>query len=104
MLMWRCSGNWKWDARGEDYVFIHRSRRREVASFHPTIFKFRLNGFERVRKGEYVSREPQRAISAETIPIAEATKRWNVQACYVDDLDGLMESLNQEGVYFEEQT
>lgn len=86
------------------YIFIHHSRREEVESFHPTVFKFREDGFVRVRKGEYISREPQQAVSAETISIAEAINRWNVEACYVDDLDGVIERLNQEGVYFDVQT
>ena len=86
------------------YIFIHQARRQEVESFHPTIFKFSLDGFARVRKGEYISREPQQAISSETIAIAEAVKRWNVQTCYVDDLDDLIERLTREGVYFDEQT
>ena len=86
------------------YIFVHHSRRQEVESFHPTIFKFHLDGFVRVRKGEYVSRNAQKAISAETISIAEAMKRWNVQACYVNSLDGLIERLTQEGTYFDEQT
>jgi len=85
------------------YIFIHHSRREEVESFYPTIFKFRMDGFVRVQQGEYVSREPQQAISAETISIKEATKRWNIEACYVDDLDVLIERLNQEGIYFDEQ-
>ena len=45
-----------------------------------------------------------RVRSAETISIAEAMKRWNVQACYVNSLDGLIERLTQEGIYFDEQT
>lgn len=86
------------------YIFIHHSRREEVESFRPTVFKFRVDGFVRVRNGEYISREPQQAISVETISIAEAIKRWNIEACYVDDLDGLIRRLNQEGIYFDEQT
>ncbi len=86
------------------YIFIHHSCRQELESFHPTIFKFSLHGFVHVRKGEYISREPQRALSAETISITEAIKRWNVQACYVDDLDRLVERLTKESIYFDEQT
>lgn len=86
------------------YIFVHHSRREEVESFRPTIFKFRVDGFVRVRNGEYISRQPQQAISAETISIAEAIERWNVEPCYVADLDGLIECLNREGIRFDEQT
>jgi hypothetical protein len=72
------------------YIFIHESRREEVESFCPTIFTFRTSGFVRVRKGEYVSREPQRAISDETIPMSVALERWNVEACFVESLDALI--------------
>jgi len=86
------------------YVFVHSSRRGDVEAFHPTIFKFLADGFVRVRKGEYISRVPQRAISVETISMAEALDRWNVEACYVDDLDALTARLGQRGIYFDEQT
>ena len=58
------------------YIFMHQSRREEVESFQPTIFKFNLDGFMLVRKGEYIEREPQQAISSETISIANAVERW----------------------------
>ena len=67
-------------------------------------FKFVSDSFTRVRKGEYVSWEPQRAISSETIPIAEAVKKWNIQTCYVPDLDALIASITREDIYFDEQT
>ena len=86
------------------YIFVHQSCRQEVESFHPTVFKFRSSGFVRVRRGEYVSRRPQRAISAETIPMSKAIEAWNIQACYVDDLDIVVERLRRESIYFDEQT
>lgn len=86
------------------YIFVARSRRVEVESFYPTIFTFEACGFTRVRKGEFVSREPQKAISSETIPLPEALVRWNVEACYVEDLDDLIETLAGAGIYFDEQT
>jgi hypothetical protein len=86
------------------HVFVHHSRRQEVESFCPTIFKFHADGFVRVRKGEYISRRPQQAISAETMSMGEALNRWNVEACYVDDLEALIQRLNQAGIYFDEQT
>lgn len=36
--------------------------------------------------------------------MAEALNRWNVEACYVDDLDALIERLDQDGIHFDEQT
>jgi hypothetical protein len=86
------------------WIFVHRSRRDEVEAFHPTVFKFRADGFVWVRNGEYVSRRPQRAIAAETIGMPEALRRWNVEACYVDDLDSLIVRLKQEGIYCDVQT
>ncbi len=87
-----------------NYIFIHHSRRAEVESFRPTVFKFNMDGFVRVRKGEFISRTPQQAISAETISIVEAVDRWNIQACYVDDLDDLTARFTREGICFDEQT
>ena len=63
-----------------------------------------MNGFVHIRKGEYVSWDPQSAISSETIPIDEAVMRWNVRTCYVDDVDNLIARLKQVGIYFDEQT
>jgi hypothetical protein len=83
---------------------VHHSSREDVEAFHPTIFKFRADGFVRVRNGEYISWQPQHAVSAETLSMAEALARWNVEACYVDDLDTLIERLKQRGIYFDEQT
>ena len=67
-------------------------------------YKFNMNGFVHIRKGEYVSWDPQSAISSETIPIDEAVMRWNVRTCYVDDVDNLIARLKQVGIYFDEQT
>ena len=86
------------------YLFLEKSYEEEVDSFHPTIFKFNSHGFQHVRKGEYVSWRPQRAISYETIKIIDAVKRWDVQACYVDDLNTLIGWLVGEDIYFDEQT
>jgi len=85
------------------YVFVEESRRAEVEGFKPTIFSFSASGFIRVRRGEYVSRQVQEALGAETIPISEALARWNVAACYVEGLDAVISKLTSAGVYFEEQ-
>jgi hypothetical protein len=86
------------------YIFCPASRRSEVEIFKPTIYKFDRRGFTKVRNGEYVSWVPQKAISHETLTMSEAIKRWNIQACYVGDLDGLITTLAQAGIYFDEQT
>jgi hypothetical protein len=36
--------------------------------------------------------------------MAHALSRWNVDVCYVDDLDALAGRLNRSGIYFDEQT
>ena len=86
------------------YIFCNAKSRDKVESFNPTVFKFDPVGFTRVRKGEYVSWLPQRAISFETLSIAEAIVKWNVQTCYVPDLDALIEKVTRKGIYFDEQT
>src|SRR5471030_1588124 len=86
------------------HIFAPRSRKREVESFRPTIFKFESHGFTRVRKGEFVSWHPKIAISSETIPMNKALKRWNIEACYVEELDNVVQTLSSAGIYFDEQT
>jgi hypothetical protein len=86
------------------HIFIQEFCRQEVESFHPTIFRFSADGFVRVRRGEHVSRKPQRAISVETVPMGEAINRWNIEVCYVNDLDVLIDRLCQARIYYDEQT
>jgi hypothetical protein len=86
------------------YIFVAQSRRQQVESFRPTIFTFAASGFTRVRKGEYVSWEPRRAISSETVSLPDAIVRWNIEACYVADLDELKALLSRDAIYFDEQT
>lgn len=86
------------------WIFVSQLRREDVEAFSPTIFTFRADGFVRVRNGEYVSREPQRALSSETIGMPEALDRWNVEACYSDDLDALISRLKDAGTYCDIQT
>ncbi len=86
------------------YIFCATSGKNEVELFRPTIFKFSSDGFTRVRKGEYVSWVPQKAIGSETMSIAEAVNKWNIQVCYVADLNALIAILTRETIYFDEQT
>src|SRR5687767_8228915 len=86
------------------YIFSPKSRQGEIEEFAPTIFTFSAHGFKKVRKGEYVSWEPQQAISFETIAISQAIVRWNIQVIYTGDLDQLITRLTQSKIYFDEQT
>ena len=43
------------------------------------------------------------AVSSETVPLPEALKRWNIEACYVDNLDQVIKTLSGAKVYFDEQ-
>jgi hypothetical protein len=86
------------------YIFCSASRQSEVEIFKPTIYKFDRRGFTKVRNGEYVSWAPQKAISQETVMISKAIIRWNIQACYVRDIDRLIAALTQADIYFDEQT
>jgi hypothetical protein len=86
------------------WIFVSRSRREEVEAFRPTVFTFKADSFVWVRNGEYVSREPQHEISSETIGMPEALSRWNVEPCYVDDLDALIDRLRAAGIYFDVQS
>jgi hypothetical protein len=51
-----------------------------------------------------VSWTSQVALSSETMSIAEALERWNVEACYVESLDDVITTLTAAGIYFDEQT
>ena len=86
------------------YIFIEESQRSAVQSFSPTVYRFHSGGFTRVRRGEYVSRTAQKAVSFETLTIEEAIARWHIEACYVSNLDTLIGKLSSADLYFEEQT
>lgn len=86
------------------HIFAPHARAAEVEGFRPTVFRFARTGFACVRNCEYVSREPQRAISCETFAMPEALARWNIAAIFVDDLDPVIAKLSVAGVYFDEQT
>ena len=86
------------------YVFYGAASANEVAHFRPTIWHFHAAGFERVRRGEYVSRTARRPFAAETVSIAAACERWHIQACPVPDLSALAVRLRAAAVYFDEQT
>ena len=62
------------------------------------------NGFENIRKGEYVAREPQTAIASETFSMPEIVERWNIEICYVDDIELTIDILRNNDIYFDVQT
>jgi hypothetical protein len=86
------------------HVFVEEAQRAEVVAFCPTVFHFASEGFTRVRRGEYVSWTSQVALSSETMSLAEALVRWNVEVCYVESLGDLIATLSAAGIYFDEQT
>ncbi len=36
--------------------------------------------------------------------MSDALVRWSIEACYVDNLDGVIDTLSRAGIYFDEQT
>lgn len=86
------------------YVFFDGRFADEIGCFRPTIWHFDPEGFECVRRGEYVAREARQALAAETISMAAARYRWDIDVCPVPDLPELTDKLRAAGVYFDEQT
>ena len=86
------------------YISCAIACRAEVEAFTPTVFTFDPQGFTRVRHGEHVSWVPQRARSCATWSMVDAIRAWNIQVCYVPDLDAVITQLARRGVYFDEQT
>lgn len=86
------------------HIFAPLARAAEVTAFHPTVFRFARTGFVCVRNGEYVSRQPQQAISCKTFTMPDALVCWNIEAVFVDNLDTVIATLSGAGVYFDEQT
>lgn len=86
------------------YIFCPLERKTEIDSFTPTVYKFQPDGFTRVRKGEYVSWKSQKALCYKTFPLVKAINKWNVQTCYIEDVNALVLSIRRHGIYFDEQT
>ncbi|MGK0337688.1 MAG: hypothetical protein ACJAXW_002689 [Candidatus Azotimanducaceae bacterium] len=86
------------------YLFVHSSQKETIDQFAPTVYAFENSGFENVRKGEYVSRSAKTASSFETLPMAEAIERWNIEICYLEDIEILIELLRKNEIYFDVQT
>tara|TARA_R110002072_G_scaffold56097_6_gene145560 strand:+ start:18967 stop:19494 length:528 start_codon:yes stop_codon:yes gene_type:complete len=86
------------------HIFLRHERRKDIEAFRPTMYVFNAQEFEHIRRGEYVAYEPQTAISSEILSIPEAIDRWNIAACYVEDLDDVVARLRDGNIYFDEQT
>ncbi len=86
------------------YLFVSMTARQEIERFQPTIYRFDNPGLENVRKGEYIARTPQKAIAVETVSMQTVLSRWNIEICFVDDLDAVIETLRENGIYFDMQT
>lgn len=91
-----CGFDWQPGTRAA--VFVAHADRPAVDRFAPTVFVFDRSGFERTPTDEFISREPQTAISSETIPIADALARWQVEVIYVDDTVALELEFQQRGI------
>jgi hypothetical protein len=97
-----CGFDWQPGARA--VVFVADADRAAVESFAPTVFVFDRSGFERTPTDEFISRQPQTAMSSETIPIAEALARWRLEVIYVDDTVALELQFQRQGIDHQIQT
>ena len=93
-----------WPAGSRAIIFASEADRDSIESFSPTVFTFERDGFERTRTNEFVSREARTAISAETVSVDEAKRRWRFAVVYIGDADALVETLRSAGVDHQIQT
>ncbi len=93
-----------WALGSRAVIFALESDRDVIESFSPTIFSFEKSGFERTPSNEFVSRSPQLALSAETIPFREAVERWQFELVYVKDAEALAQSFRSSGIDHQIQT
>jgi hypothetical protein len=91
-----CGFDWRSGARA--LLFVAENDRADVEGFAPTVFAFKRSGFERTPTNEFISRVAQTAVSKETISIADALARWQVEIRYVPDAAALEEQLRQAGI------
>jgi hypothetical protein len=85
-------------------LLVNEADRQQVESFCPTIFTFERDGFEPTPGNEYVSREPRTALSCETIPMAEAIRRWQIAITWASDLSAVAAVFEQHDIPYSEQT
>ena len=94
--------NWKHGSRA--VIFAIRSDRERIEAFMPTIYTFEKSGFEPTPSNEFVARNPQSAVSAETIPFDEAIRRWQFELIYIDDAEAFAQLLRSNGIDHQIQT
>ena len=95
---------YSWSPGSRAIIFALESDRDVIESFSPTIISFDRSGFERTPSDEFVSRTPQRAISAETIPFNEAVQRWQFEMVFVKDADSLEQAFRSNHIDHQIQT
>ena len=93
----------EWDESKSTYIFVHASFKNQVEAFTPTIYSFKTDGFENIRRGEYISRFAQKSIASEIVSHTEIVSKWKIQIIFVDDLDLWIEKIRQTEIYFCEQ-
>lgn len=93
-----------WKAGSRAVIFALEADREAIESFLPTVYVFDRAGFQRTPTDEFVSREPRKAISAETVPFHEARQRWQFDLLYVTNSEELIQSLRLVGVDHQIQT
>ncbi len=93
-----------WAPGSRAVIFAREDDRGSIESFSPTVFAFDRSGFEQTPTNEFVSREPQAAVSGETLPFEEARKRWQFELIYVDNLEELAKTLRSRRVDHQVQT
>lgn len=93
-----------WTAGSRAIIFALESDKDLIESFSPTVYAFDGSGFERTPTDEFVSREPRKAVTAETISFDQARRRWQFDLLYVKDSDELVQTLRSAGVDHQIQT
>lgn len=93
-----------WPAGTRAPIFAIDGDREAIETFSLTIFTFEREDFEQVPTGEYVSREPRRALAAETIPLEDARRRWRIHLLFVPDDAALTEQLRDAHIDHQIQT
>lgn len=98
----RLGFSWKTGSRA--VIFALESDRESIESFAPTVYAFDRSGFERTPTDEFVSREPRKAVTAETMSFDQAREQWQFDLLYVSDSDELIQSIRSAGVDHQIQT
>ncbi|MEZ4673192.1 MAG: hypothetical protein R2932_02975 [Caldilineaceae bacterium] len=93
-----------WAPAAPAVIFALQSDRDRIEAFTPTIYTFEKAAFEQTPSNEFVAQTPQSALSAETIPFAEAIRRWQFELIYIEDAEVLAQALRANGIDHQIQT